>query len=66
MKPLNSPVTLILFISVDLIPGQDSVQHSLCLYDLISFADKEALLLQPSKYSEYFIACLCPDLSISP
>lgn len=66
MKALNSPVTFILFISVNLLPGQDSVQHNLGLYDLISFADKEALLLQHSKYFEYFIACLCSDLSTFP
>lgn len=64
MKPLSHSVTSILFISVDTVPGHDSVQHNLGLYVLISFADKEDLLLQPSKYSEYFIACLCPDLSI--
>lgn len=45
MKPLNNPVTFILFISVDLRPGQDSLQHNPSLYDLITFADKEALLL---------------------
>lgn len=45
MKPLNNPVTFILFIFVDLLPGQDSVSHDPSLYDLITFADKEALLL---------------------
>ena len=63
-KPLSSPVTFISFISVDFLPEQDSVQHNLGLYDFICFADKDALMLQPSEYYEYFIACLCPDLSI--
>lgn len=66
MKPLNSPATSTLFISVDLLPGRDSGQHNLGFDVLIPFADKEALLLQLSKYSEHFIACLCPDLSIFP